>query len=234
MSKEKKVDTGIGTFSMCTYEYRDYTLHHLFSGWYELFAESIKYPDKSKAYNAAEIRVGTTFAKYAIGVIKTTYSLWYNKYDIPYMATYKIMPYPKISDLLNAKFGTCYSDKQIFTAFSGGVFAPTPSYTLKEQFDYHLDERPKKYCYPLSGDIPDILELKRLGIELMQYSNAFKYKSPEKAKYYNGGNVTFDMKLIQGMINELIGEGQFAYELIYDNMEDILAKTAKDKFNTYC
>ena len=231
MRNEKKAETGIGTYTLCVYEYRDYTLHHLFSGWYDLFAESIKYPDESKAYNAAVIRVGTTFAKYATGVMRTLHPIWYNNKIIPYMVTYGLMPYPKISTLLNAKFGTNYSDKQIFNAFTGGFL--TPSYTFREQFNYHLDERPRKYCCPMSGDIPDIVEMKKVGIELMQYSNAFKYKSPENAKYYNGGNVTFDMKLLQGMVNELMGEGQFAYDLIYDNMDDILAKTIKDKFNTY-
>ena len=35
-------------------------------------------------------------------------------------------------------------------------------------------------------------------------------KITDKAKYYNAGNVTFDMRLMEGMINELLGRGKFA------------------------
>lgn len=224
-------DRGIGTYTLCAYEYRDYTMDHMFDGWYGLFENHVNGDTKEKRYNSAAIKVGTVFADYAIGVMNVVYATYYRKLEIPYTIDYGVLPYPKISTLLNMKFGTNYTDQQILDAFTKEECIH--SYILAGPFGVDVDEKPQKYCYAMSGDLSNVLELKQKGIDIMQFSNAFKYKSPNKAKYYNGGNVRFDMKLLEGMINELMHNGQCAYDLIYDSMEFILEKTSMDKFNTY-
>ena len=227
----KKYYSNIGTYTLCAYEYRDYVLNHLFNGWYDLFENHVFGDTPEKKHNSAVIKVGTVFADYMIGVMNTVRKMYYANARMPYVATYQLLPYPKISILLNMKFETNYTDQQILDAFTKDGYVH--SYLLSGPFECEVDEKPQKYCYAMSGDLDKVTEMKNLGIEVMQYSNAFKYKSPEKAKYYNAGNVDFDMKIIIGMVNELLGNGKCAYELLLDSMYDILNKTFNDKFNTY-